>query len=63
MVKPQGTGTTEETVSFEEQMRRERLRDRSTGVTEYYWYATEGACKPTLTFRADSPGVLPTALL
>ena len=43
VVKPQGTGTTEETVSFEEQMRRERLRDRSTGVTEYYWYATDGA--------------------
>lgn len=37
LVKPQNQGNTEETLSFEEKMRRERLRDLSVGVTEYQW--------------------------
>jgi hypothetical protein len=37
VVKPQGAGNTEENLSFDEKMRRERLRDASVGVTEYFW--------------------------
>jgi hypothetical protein len=45
VIKPQAEGNTEATLSFEEKMRRERLRDLSVGVTEYEWYV---ACCRTL---------------
>src|SRR2546421_3370235 len=32
-----GTGITEESLSLEEAMRRERLRLRETGITDYIW--------------------------
>jgi dipeptidyl-peptidase 4 len=42
IVKPQNDGNTEQTLSFEEKMRRERLRDLSIGVTDYSWCASDG---------------------
>ena len=37
LVAPPGGGTTEETVSLEEALRRERQRQRALGVTQYAW--------------------------
>ncbi len=37
LVAPEGGGTTEENVSLEEALRRERLRQRELGVTQYAW--------------------------
>jgi hypothetical protein len=64
-VKPQNDGNTEETLSFEEKMRRERLRDLSIGVTDYTWSDSTCVFKPVnfitdflsifLGFRSPNP--------
>jgi len=37
LVKPPGDGDTEENLTLEEKLRRERLRQRETGITQYAW--------------------------
>ncbi len=37
LVHPPGGGVTDETISLEEALRRERLRQRETGITQYAW--------------------------
>jgi dipeptidyl-peptidase 4 len=37
LIEPHGEGTTDENVSLEEALRRERLRQRETGITSYAW--------------------------
>jgi len=37
LVQPPGSGDTDENVSREEALRRERLRERATGITQYSW--------------------------
>ena len=37
LVSPSGDGTTEESLSLEEALQRERLRQRELGVTQYAW--------------------------
>ena len=49
LVAPPGGGTTEENVSLEEALRRERQRQRALGVTQYAWAARgEPPAHPTL---------------
>ncbi|MBE2225306.1 MAG: DPP IV N-terminal domain-containing protein, partial [Anaerolineae bacterium] len=37
LVKPAGDGDTEENLTLEEKLRRERMRQRETGITQYAW--------------------------
>ena len=37
LVKPPGDGDTEENLTLEEKLRRERMRQRETGITQYAW--------------------------
>jgi len=37
LVKPPGDGDTEENLTIEEKLRRERMRQRETGITQYAW--------------------------
>ena len=37
LVKPSGDGDTEENLTLEEKLRRERMRQRETGITQYAW--------------------------
>ncbi|PID87076.1 MAG: peptidase S9 [Chloroflexi bacterium] len=37
LVKPPGDGDTEENLSLEEKLRRERMRQHKTGITQYSW--------------------------
>jgi dipeptidyl-peptidase-4 len=39
---PPGEGTTEENISLEEKLRRERLRERGLGITSYAWAKERG---------------------
>ena len=41
LVSPDAGGLTEKNVSLEEELRRERLRQRSTGITKYIWAKKE----------------------
>ena len=45
LLAPAGGGTTEESVSLEEALRRERQRQLETGVTHYAWSAKGGSAK------------------
>ena len=66
LAEPPGGGLTEENVSLEEALRRERVRQRELGVTQYAWAG--GAMRILLPFQAgvfvsDGDGEPPRKLL
>ncbi len=59
LIAPPGGGLTEQTISPEEALRRERLRQREIGVTQYFWAPGHNRLLIPLAdglYAADAPG-------